>query len=102
MFQAWQIVDWRTHDTKSTLVHPCNLKKKLLRELIPKRFKVDEVLERLPVKQKEIAKRLNIAKLPSDRPSGWLGQTALFEVLRNKGFDFKNYLDGFPYPWYRS
>ncbi|MHA1615047.1 MAG: hypothetical protein ACTSW7_04880 [Candidatus Thorarchaeota archaeon] len=102
MFQAWQIVDWRAYDTKSTLVHPCNLKKKLLRELIPKRFKVDEILERLPVKQKEIAKRLNIAKLPSDRPSGWLGQTALFEVLRNKGFDFKNYLDGFPYPWYRS
>ncbi|MFW9842652.1 MAG: hypothetical protein ACFFES_17290, partial [Candidatus Thorarchaeota archaeon] len=102
MFQAWQIVDKKAFDTKVSLVHPCNMKRSLLRELIPLRFNVDEVLDLLPVKQKEIAKRLNIARLPSDRPSGMLGQVALFEVLRNKGFDFKSYLDTFWKQWYRS
>ncbi|MFW9894118.1 MAG: hypothetical protein ACFFFO_18080, partial [Candidatus Thorarchaeota archaeon] len=102
MFQTWQIVDKRTYDTKVSLVHPCHMKKNLLRKLIPRRFNVDEVLDLLPLKQKEIAKRLNIAKLPSDRPSGMLGQVALFEVLRNKGFDFKIYLDSFWKQWYRS
>ncbi|MHA1907342.1 MAG: hypothetical protein ACW98Y_08615 [Candidatus Thorarchaeota archaeon] len=56
----------------------------------------------ITIKQKEIARRLNISKLPSDRPSGWLGQTALFEVLRNKGFDFKSYVSGWLDKWYRS
>jgi hypothetical protein len=102
MFQAWQIVSKRAFNITHTLVHPCNMKKELLRELIPQRFDMDEVLGLLPLKQKEIAKRLNIAMLSSDRPSGMLGQTALFEVLRNRGFDFKYYLDGFWDQWYRS
>jgi hypothetical protein len=104
LFQTWQIVERKAYNvnTCSSLAHPCNMKKELLSDLIPPRFRVDEILDCLSAKQKEIAKRLNITKLSSDRPSGLLGQTALFEVLRNKGFDFKTYLDGFWKQWTRS
>jgi len=95
MSQTWEIVEKRTYGEYHTLVHPCSMNQKLLDELIPRSFKVDEVLELLPIKQKQIARRLNISMLPSDRPSGMLGQTALFEILRNKGYDFKTYVDGF-------
>ena len=102
IFQTWEIIDRRLIGAKYTLIHPCNMKKELLSELIPRRFNMDEILGLLSLKQKEIARRLNIAMLSSDRPSGMLGQTALFEVLRNKGYDFRNYLDGFWDQWYRS
>jgi len=103
MFQSWGIIVRKLAGGEyRTLVHPTNMKKEMLRALIPRSFKVDEVLEQLPVKQKEIARRLNISTLPSDRPSGMLGQTALFEILRNKGFDFKSYLDGFYKNWAQS
>ena len=102
MFQTWEIMGKRIVGYKATLVHPCNMKKELLRELIPRNFNTDEILQLLPLKQKEIARRLNIAKLSSDRPSGMLGQLALFEVLRNKGFDFRSYLEDFYVSWDRS
>lgn len=98
MFQAWDIVDRRVTKAQGgdieyiTLHHPCNMKRELLKELIPPSYDIDEILESVNIRQKEIARRLNISKLPSDRPSGWLGQTALFEVLRDRGFDFKSYL----------
>ncbi len=108
MFQAWDVVDKRVtrHHVDDvnypTLYHPCNLKRDLLQELIPQSFDIDVVLEEINIKQKEIARRLNISKLPSDRPSGWLGQTALYEVLLSKGFDFKAYVDDWPHQWYLS
>ena len=37
--------------------------------------------------------------LPRDRPPGLLGQAALFEVLKEKGFDFKSYLSDFYHNW---
>ncbi|MFW9848323.1 MAG: hypothetical protein ACFFF4_04240 [Candidatus Thorarchaeota archaeon] len=108
MFQAWDIVDRRV--TKAhigdneyiTLHHPCNMKRELLKELIPPSYDIDEIIELVNIKQKQIARRLNISKLPSDRPSGMLGQSALFEVLRDKGFDFKSYVDGWPHKWFHS
>jgi len=103
MYQTWGILDKKMSGGEyRTLVHPCSMKKNQLRKLIPHSFDVDDVLDPLPTKQKEIARRLNISKLPSDRPSGMLGQTALFEIMRNKGFDFKRYLDGFYDNWKRS
>jgi len=102
MFQSWEIIRMRMQGKQRTLVHPCNMKKNLLAELIPKKFNVNEILQLIPMKQKEIAKRLNISTLPSDRPSGMLGQTALFEILRNKGFNFKSYLDEFHKNWEQS
>ncbi len=102
MFQTWQIIVTKAFIQNFTLIHPCNMNKKLLGEIIPRQFDVDEILNLLTVKQKEIARRLNIARLSSDRPSGMLGQLALFEVLRNKGFDFKSYLSGFYDEWCKS
>ncbi|MFW9955246.1 MAG: hypothetical protein ACFFD3_11885 [Candidatus Thorarchaeota archaeon] len=108
MFQSWDIVDKRltkafTGDANyPTLYHPCTMKQNLLRELIPSSLSIEEVLEMVNLRQKEIARRLNISKLPSDRPSGWLGQTALFEVLRDKGFDFKSYVQDWPTQWFKS
>ncbi|NHJ15285.1 MAG: hypothetical protein EAX95_16510 [Candidatus Thorarchaeota archaeon] len=102
IFQAWEIIRMRMHGKQRTLVHPCNMKKELLAELIPKKFNINEILQLIPAKQKEIARRLDISALPSSRPSGMLGQTALFEILRNKGFDFKSYVDGFRQNWDQS
>ncbi len=102
LFQTWQIVDKRSYDIKATLLHPCSMKKEILRKLIPKNYSMKEVLELLPLQQKRIARRLNIPMLPSDRSSGLLGQSALFEILRNKGYDFKKHLDNFIQQWYEA
>lgn len=108
MFQAWDVVDKRvtkhyvSDDNYPTLYHPCNLKREILQGLVPASLDIDELLQEVNVKQKEIARRLNISKLPSDRPSGWLGQTALYEVLLNKGFDFRSYVQDWPTQWYDS
>ena len=100
IFPAWGILSRRMNtDTPRTLLHPTKMPKQLISELIPQRFNVNEILSLLPAKQKEIAKRLDISKLPRDRPPGLLGQAALFEVLRDKGFDFKSYLNDFYHNW---
>ena len=100
IFPAWGIISRRLapHESR-TLVHPTKMTKKQISELIPKRFNIEEILKLLPAKQKEIARRLDISKLPRDRPPGLIGQAALFEVLRDKGFDFKSYLDNFYTNW---
>ncbi|MFW9908191.1 MAG: hypothetical protein ACFFEF_06415 [Candidatus Thorarchaeota archaeon] len=95
LFQTWEMVHKRAYDIKATLLHPCSMKHEHLRKLIPKSFPLREVLELLPLQQKQIARRLNIPMLPSDRSSGLLGQSALFEILRNRGYDFRSYLDNF-------
>ncbi len=100
LFQTWEIVDKRSYDITPTLVHPCSMNKEHLRKLVPKSFAMKDVLELLPIQQKRIARRLNIPMLPSDRSSGLLGQSALFEILRNRGYDFKNYLENFIQQWY--
>jgi len=73
--------------------------KEQISELIPKRFSIEEILGLLPEKQKEIARHIDISQLPRDRPPGLLGQAALFEVLRDKGYDFKHYIDDFYRNW---
>jgi hypothetical protein len=99
-FQAWAIMSRKMAPNNSrTLVHPSSMTKEQIKELIPPRFNVEEILGLLPAKQKEIAGRIDISKLPRDRPPGLLGQAALFEVLRDKGFDFKSYLDHFYRNW---
>ena len=103
MYQAWgELTKRMSGGVQHTLVHPCSMKKTILAELMPNNITTKELFELLPMKQKEIAKRLNISLLPNDRPSGMLGQSALFEILRNKRFDFKSYLDGFYEKWERS
>lgn len=100
IFPVWGIMSRRLNaDTPRTLLHPSKMTKQLINELIPRRFNVDEILSLLPEKQKEIAHRLDISKLPRDRPPGLLGQAALFEVLKDKGFDFKTYLNDFYHNW---
>jgi len=86
-------------DESRTLVHPSMMTKEQICDLIPKRYDVDEILSLLPAKQKEIASHIDISLLPRDRPPGLLGQAALFEVLRDKGYDFKHYVDGFYRNW---
>ena len=97
IFPAWGILSRRMNPHEGTLEHPSSMTEVQISDHIPRRFNIDEILKLLPAKQKEIARRLNISKLPSDRPSGMLGQTALFEILRNKGFDFKSYMDAHPF-----
>lgn len=86
-------------DESRTLVHPNMMTKEQIIDLIPKGFNVEATLGLLPSKQKEIAKRIDISQLPRDRPPGLLGQAALYEVLRDKGYDFKDYIDGFYRNW---
>lgn len=108
MYQTWGIAARRLvrHvygvTDYPTLKHPCTMKREILQNLIPSSFNIDEILEEINIKQKEIARRLDISKLPSDRPTGWLGQTALYEILRDRGFDFKSYLRDWPEQWYQS
>jgi hypothetical protein len=99
-FQTWEIMSRRIapHEPR-TLMHPSSMTKEQIKGLIPPRFNVEGTLGLLPAKQKEIAGRIDISKLPRDRPPGLLGQAALFEVLRDKGFDFKSYLDHFYRNW---
>lgn len=99
-FSNWGILSRRLNtDTPRTLLHPNNMSKAQINELIPRRFNVNEILALLPEKQKEIAHRLDVSKLPRDRPPGLIGQAALFEVLKDKGFDFKSYLNDFYHNW---
>jgi hypothetical protein len=99
-FSNWDTLSRRMapHESR-TLVHPNSMTKEQISEMIPQRFNVEETLNLLPAKQKEIARRLDISQLPRDRPPGLLGQAALFEVLRDNGFDFKSYLDNFYRNW---
>jgi len=102
IFHAWETLRLRLLGEYRTLVHPNIIPKDDVRELMPYSFNVDDILNLTIQKQKEIASRLNISKLPSDRPSGMLGQSALFEVLMYEGFDFKSYVDGFYKKWEHS
>ncbi|MFW9849981.1 MAG: hypothetical protein ACFFF4_12660 [Candidatus Thorarchaeota archaeon] len=85
-----------------TLLHPFKMRKELLQDLIPSNFVVDEVLESLNAKQKEIARRLRVSMLLGEKSLGMLGQAALFEILRNRGFTFRSYLNRFRTMWERS
>lgn len=82
-----------------TLLHPNSMTREQICDMVPPRFNVEEILSLLPAKQKEIARRIDISGLPRDRPPGLLGQAALFEVLKDKGFDFKSYLNNFYRNW---
>ncbi|MHA1907346.1 MAG: hypothetical protein ACW98Y_08635 [Candidatus Thorarchaeota archaeon] len=85
-----------------TLLHPFSMRKELLQELMPSNFAVDEVLESISAKQKEIARRLRVSVLLGEKSLGMLGQAALFEILRNRGFNFRSYLTRFSTKWERS
>jgi len=75
IFHAWETLRLRLLGEYRTLVHPNIIPKDDVRELMPYSFNVDDILNLTIQKQKEIASRLNISKLPSDRPSGMLGQS---------------------------
>lgn len=100
IFPAWNILSRLMNtDESRTLVHPNKMSEEQIGALIPSRFNIDEILGLLPAKQKEIAGRIDISQLPRDRPPGLLGQAALFEVLKDKGYDFKHYVDDFYRNW---
>ncbi|TFG27366.1 hypothetical protein EU528_12985 [Candidatus Thorarchaeota archaeon] len=71
-----------------TLIHPLSAPAETLERLLPTNINIDEILRKIPEKQKEIAHRIDISKLPSDRPPGFIGQAALFEVMREMNCDF--------------
>ncbi|MHA2022985.1 MAG: hypothetical protein ACTSWQ_04925 [Candidatus Thorarchaeota archaeon] len=79
--------------TESDLIHPLTLSETQLQEIIPNILDASEIKKQLTVKQKDIAHRVNISKLPSDRPPGFIGQAALFEVLSEMSCDFSFVLD---------
>lgn len=94
--EAWGILDSKMAGGKfQHLVHPLNMKKETLRDLIPSKFKMSEILNSLPVRQKELVKRLNVSRLSSASVSSMYGQMALFEILRNRGYNFQSYVNGF-------
>lgn len=84
----------RIHGPYDTLVHPCRAEKSLLVKYIPDTMNVDELLTHVTQKQKDLARRFNISKFPSDRKPGFLGQAAMFETFRESGEDFSFYFNG--------
>ena len=89
----WQLLLFKIYGEIGRLLHPCTVTKELLKKQLPESITVEEVFDKIRLKQKEIARRLNITILPSDREPGFIGQAALFEVLRNMEQDFTFYMD---------
>jgi hypothetical protein len=89
----WQYLFEKTYGDFNFLLHPCTVTEEILSRQLPESVDIQEVLKRIPTKQKELAKRLNIPILPSDRQPGFMGQAALFEVLREMDVDFSFYID---------
>ncbi|MHA1481745.1 MAG: hypothetical protein ACTSQZ_10030 [Candidatus Thorarchaeota archaeon] len=87
-----------THFSNSTpsLVHPFRLPPEILKKQLPEKVDLEHLLIVAGQKQKELARRFNIPKLPSDRQPGYLGQAALFESLRLSGYDLSFYVDDLP------
>jgi hypothetical protein len=103
----WEIITRRTYGSHGHLVHPCTVDRRILEKYLPDSISADEIIPKVQQKKKELAKRFNITRLPSDREPGFLGQAALFEVIRETRADFsyyyssahergiKSWLDGF-------
>ena len=102
MLETSEIIYKKTHGEYRTLLHPCMMRKDIIRDLIPTSLKLEDILHKIISKQKEITRRLNLSEIPSEKLSGWLGQAALFEVIRNHGFDFKRYIEGFYNKWEKA
>lgn len=79
-----------------SLVHPFRLSPEVLKKQVPEKVDLNHLLLIAGQKQKEIARRFNIPRLPSDRQPGYLGQAALFESLRLGGYDLSFYIDDLP------
>ncbi|MHA1908315.1 MAG: hypothetical protein ACW98Y_13535 [Candidatus Thorarchaeota archaeon] len=89
----WQFLMKKTYGDYDFLVHPCTVPRETLRRHLPKAISVEEAIAKITLKQKELARRLNIPILPSDRQAGFIGQSALYEILQNGRYDLSMYFD---------
>ncbi len=88
--EIWKTIGY--YISSPHLRHPANTPHNILKQLLPN-LEIDEILLQVSSKQKEIAHRVDSSQLPSDRPPGFIGQAALFAVLRERNADFSYYLN---------
>jgi hypothetical protein len=84
------------------LYHPLVVDRDSLLSLLPERVDVPTILEQTKLTQKELVRTIDITKLPVDRPSGYIGQIALFKVLQTYDFDFSYVVERTEYEWDKS
>jgi hypothetical protein len=82
-----------------TLHHPLTIDRNELLEMLPDGIDVEEILKLTRAKQKEIAKNVDINKLPVDRTPDYIGQIALYEVLRCTDYDTAYVVERSEYEW---
>jgi len=89
---SWPIKEYHLH-------HPLVVDRGVLSSVLPEGIDLYAISELTKRKQKEIAQNIDIDKLPVDRPSGYVGQIALYEALREFNVDFSYVLDKTEYEW---
>jgi hypothetical protein len=89
---TWELITNRTYGDYYHLLHPCRVEDHVLEKYIPDSISVSEILPRVQQKKKDLAKKYDISKFPPDREPGFLGQAALYEVVREFQEDLSYYL----------
>jgi len=91
----WELITNRTYGDYYHLIHPCRTSTKLLAKYLPESSKPEEILPLVQHKVKELAKQYNIRNFPPDREPGFLGQAALFSVIKENNRDLSYYFGDF-------
>ena len=92
-FEIWEAMTRDMFGNFDNLLHPCTTNETQLKKQLPAGVPIKDILEKVSIKQKDIAKRLDLPLLPSDRQPGLLGQAALYEVLSEGGYDLSFYVN---------
>jgi hypothetical protein len=87
---------------KYELRHPLTINRMELASILPPELDIEEVLKLTKMKQKHLAKIVDVDSLPVDRDPGYIGQIALFEALREFKFDTSFVVGHTEYEWDKS
>lgn len=87
----WELITNRTFGEYYHLVHPCRTDVTLLEKYLPDSYKAEEILPLVQQKKKILAKQYRIKDFPPDREPGFLGQAALFAVIKENVEDLSYY-----------
>ncbi|MFW9926847.1 MAG: hypothetical protein ACFFDM_08780 [Candidatus Thorarchaeota archaeon] len=87
----WQIITDRTLGDYQHLIHPCRADAKLLEKYLPSNYSTTDILPLIQEKKKILAKQYKIKDFPPDREPGFLGQAALFAVIKENVKDLSYY-----------
>lgn len=88
----WPLQEYDLH-------HPLVVTREILASLLPAGIDVEEISKITQQKQKEIVKGIDVSRLPTDRPAGYIGQIALYKALRCFDFDPSYVLSRTEYDW---